>query len=55
MVDCLLGFERAMGELVASTYNPANNAYTLSHIKAAKQDLEKARTEGEAALRILQR
>jgi hypothetical protein len=55
MVDCLLGFERAMGELVASTYNPANNAYTLSHIKAAKQDLEKARTEGSAALRILQR
>jgi hypothetical protein len=55
MVDCLAGFERAMGEIVASTYNPANNASTLSHIKTARQDLEKARIEGKAALRILQR
>jgi hypothetical protein len=55
MVDSLAGFQRAMGELVASTYNPANNAYTLSHIKAAKRDLESARTVGIAALKTLQR
>jgi hypothetical protein len=55
MVDSLLGFERAMGEIVASTYYPTNKDYMVSHIKAAKQKLENARTDGKAALRILQR